>query len=451
MICQNCGVDAPTEHVSFYQNIGALVLRFSKHFEGYVCKRCLHALFWEYTGVSVAMGWFGIISLFINPFIILNNFVRYFIKLGMSPVPEQAQTPIISPEDIKILQVHRENIIRKLNKGDELNTVLMQVAGAVGKTPGQVLLYIKYEMQKEGSKLALKPRKSTLNGHPPERSSELAPETLQEPTIGAATTSRYASFNRGTVLGSTEQVNLKKPPSSALIVISGIIIMAALAFAFITVKSNEFKSMIDVPREVSVQELLTHPEKYRETYLKISDHYAYYPMIVYEYQSTESNANAAITGNEKVSYAVYLIVPPDQSIIQNLWLEEIQTGDVLDYVLRGTNERTGLLVYTNRFKRINDLPDKVTLENSIEGYLEKPYIAPYSYNYLKETYPDMNLESILYLKEPNELRLEVIEGLAISIILVVAALVPLLVYFIARRRYAKLSKALEQKLIRGEV
>ncbi|OWK45187.1 hypothetical protein FRUB_01518 [Fimbriiglobus ruber] len=34
MICQDCGVEAETKHVSFHQNIGALVVRFPKSIEG---------------------------------------------------------------------------------------------------------------------------------------------------------------------------------------------------------------------------------------------------------------------------------------------------------------------------------------------------------------------------------------------------------------------------------
>jgi hypothetical protein len=34
MICQHCGVEAETKYVSFHQNIGALVVRFSKSIEG---------------------------------------------------------------------------------------------------------------------------------------------------------------------------------------------------------------------------------------------------------------------------------------------------------------------------------------------------------------------------------------------------------------------------------
>lgn len=38
MICQSCGVEAPTKYVAFYQNIGALVMRFTRSAEGRMCK-----------------------------------------------------------------------------------------------------------------------------------------------------------------------------------------------------------------------------------------------------------------------------------------------------------------------------------------------------------------------------------------------------------------------------
>ena len=34
MICQACGVEAPTKYVEFYQNIGAIFMRFHKSIQG---------------------------------------------------------------------------------------------------------------------------------------------------------------------------------------------------------------------------------------------------------------------------------------------------------------------------------------------------------------------------------------------------------------------------------
>src|SRR5438046_149203 len=86
MYCQACGTQAATKHVTFYQNIGALVIRFSRSVDGDLCKACVHKYFWEFTSISLLLGWWGIISFILNPFLILNNVFYYLSCLGM-PAP----------------------------------------------------------------------------------------------------------------------------------------------------------------------------------------------------------------------------------------------------------------------------------------------------------------------------------------------------------------------------
>lgn len=90
MSCQICRVDAPTKRVVFYQNVGALILRFSKTLDARVCKKCLHNRFWSMTTVTLFWGWWGVISLIVTPFFLVNNIVRYIGLLNMPPVPKGA-------------------------------------------------------------------------------------------------------------------------------------------------------------------------------------------------------------------------------------------------------------------------------------------------------------------------------------------------------------------------
>ena len=66
---------APTMHVSLHRHIGALVLRFHKSLKGFLCKQCISKKFWEYTPVTLVLGWWGLISLFITPYVLINNTV----------------------------------------------------------------------------------------------------------------------------------------------------------------------------------------------------------------------------------------------------------------------------------------------------------------------------------------------------------------------------------------
>jgi hypothetical protein len=84
MNCQACGARAETKYVEFYQNIGVLIMRFSKAVKGNLCKSCIHRYFWELTTINLLFGWWGIISFFVNVIFIGNNVVRYLGCLGMA-------------------------------------------------------------------------------------------------------------------------------------------------------------------------------------------------------------------------------------------------------------------------------------------------------------------------------------------------------------------------------
>jgi hypothetical protein len=74
--------------VEFYQNIGVLIMRFSKTVRGELCKSCIHRYFWELTSINMFLGWWGIISFFVNIAFIINNVARYLSCLNMAPVEQ---------------------------------------------------------------------------------------------------------------------------------------------------------------------------------------------------------------------------------------------------------------------------------------------------------------------------------------------------------------------------
>jgi hypothetical protein len=76
-----CGARGPTEDVHYNQNIGLLVVRLTQTIEGEVCHACVHRYYWQYTLVTLLLGWWGIISLFLTPFILVFNTIVYVVCL----------------------------------------------------------------------------------------------------------------------------------------------------------------------------------------------------------------------------------------------------------------------------------------------------------------------------------------------------------------------------------
>ena len=97
IICQVCGIEAPAQFVEFHQNIGTLFMRFHRKIRGRLCKSCVHKKYWKMTGITLGVGWLGMISIVIAPIFIIMNTVRYLAVLGMPP---GARVPVLDEQAI---------------------------------------------------------------------------------------------------------------------------------------------------------------------------------------------------------------------------------------------------------------------------------------------------------------------------------------------------------------
>lgn len=82
--CHTCGAEGETKYVEFHQNIGLVIFRLHSSVKGRLCRPCIGRHFWGMTGVTLILGWWGVISFVCTPFILLNNVVRYLSCLGMA-------------------------------------------------------------------------------------------------------------------------------------------------------------------------------------------------------------------------------------------------------------------------------------------------------------------------------------------------------------------------------
>jgi len=75
--CQICHSLTKTQKVVFEQNIGLILLRRYKKVEGYLCSDCIRKIYWEFSSNTLFFGWWGLISFFLTPFILINNTISY--------------------------------------------------------------------------------------------------------------------------------------------------------------------------------------------------------------------------------------------------------------------------------------------------------------------------------------------------------------------------------------
>src|SRR5258706_13248078 len=123
IICQACGVEAPVKYVEFRQNIGALVMRFSKEVKGNLCKKCIHSHFWSMTLINLSIGWLGTISIVLAPVFSIINIIQDFGALGLEKVPPGERGPVLRPEAMQNPNAYSQELINRLQQDEEFSDV----------------------------------------------------------------------------------------------------------------------------------------------------------------------------------------------------------------------------------------------------------------------------------------------------------------------------------------
>jgi hypothetical protein len=142
MICQSCGIEAPTRKVLFVRHIGALVMFFHKRIGGLLCRNCVNKYFTEYFFTTLVLGWWGVISVFATPVVLLIDLFNYFRAWTLAPVPAGATVPVLTDDAIRRIQPLSGNLVSRLNAGEALDQVATDIGARAGVTPGQVVRYV---------------------------------------------------------------------------------------------------------------------------------------------------------------------------------------------------------------------------------------------------------------------------------------------------------------------
>jgi hypothetical protein len=142
MICQSCGIEAPTRKVLFVQHIGAIVVFFHRRVGGFFCRNCVNKYFTQYFFITLVAGWWGLISVLATPFVLLIDIFNYFRAWTLQPVPPGAAVPVLTDEAVARLGPVTDVLIRRLNAGENLEQVATEVGARARVTPGQVVRYV---------------------------------------------------------------------------------------------------------------------------------------------------------------------------------------------------------------------------------------------------------------------------------------------------------------------
>ena len=130
--------------VAFHQNIGIFVARFTSTDAGNYCRGCATRTFLTSTTITAAVGWFGVVSLFLAPIFVAHN-VGHFAAalLKLRGAPPGACPPTLTPEVVERLRPYAEALDEGLAAGGHPVELARAAAQEAGVTPGQVLLFLR--------------------------------------------------------------------------------------------------------------------------------------------------------------------------------------------------------------------------------------------------------------------------------------------------------------------
>ncbi len=97
MLCEICQRAIPTAKVSLKQNIGIIAVRTHRSVSGQLCRACSTRFFWEFSLVTLTLGWWGLISFFLTPIFLINNLIQLVKTRSLPAAPPQWRTASGSP------------------------------------------------------------------------------------------------------------------------------------------------------------------------------------------------------------------------------------------------------------------------------------------------------------------------------------------------------------------
>ncbi len=87
--CQVCGAHAPVKKLWAAQMIGMIIVFQYSYVNGMICRRCIDKELMQRTLISLFLGWWGVISFFLNWVVLAANIGAFIVSRGLPRGDEQ--------------------------------------------------------------------------------------------------------------------------------------------------------------------------------------------------------------------------------------------------------------------------------------------------------------------------------------------------------------------------
>ena len=152
ILCQSCGYEVPNRYMTFHQNIGAALVRFSHAYKGYFCRECSRKFFWKSTLITFFLGWWGTISFFVSIVFLFGNVIEYLRSMAIPAAQRRAVRPVCDDSVIAKVSPHLFRITEQLNAGRDVAELAREIAPLAGVTPGEVWCFAHAMLRKQDAR-----------------------------------------------------------------------------------------------------------------------------------------------------------------------------------------------------------------------------------------------------------------------------------------------------------
>ncbi len=139
-LCSRCSSIRPTRKLHFYRHVGMVAIYYHQEMKGEFCRSCAVAQGAQSLATCLVVGWWGLLSVFINTGCVLANLVA--LVMGMTikrgePGPELHLNSVVS------LNPRRAAMLEALKQGTPLAQLASDAASRTDVPPEQVLQYLR--------------------------------------------------------------------------------------------------------------------------------------------------------------------------------------------------------------------------------------------------------------------------------------------------------------------
>ncbi|MFI4855082.1 MAG: hypothetical protein ACIAQF_08920 [Phycisphaerales bacterium JB065] len=146
LLCQGCGREAKLARFTQRKQIGLIIARLYSEDRRLLCAPCMSRVYRSMTGVTLVAGWWGIISFFVTPFVLISNTAAYLGRDRSASKPTGEWIDDRVPNRVREkLAPHEDWAIEELNAPDRVASsfaIANQVAERAGVSRIYAMIYL---------------------------------------------------------------------------------------------------------------------------------------------------------------------------------------------------------------------------------------------------------------------------------------------------------------------